>query len=250
VKHRKVALTILAALLASIALAEHFQTINGKEYKNATVSRVEPDGIVLKTKSGITKVYFTELPKDVQERFHYDSAQAARFTAAQQETATQQTAALAEQQRQQEQQRRAEAMRRNTRTVLEVESDQPRFVDQPFMLQDTIEITNYYNYGYVGARKLTIPSKLPTAPESVVLHIWSAQKQATCVSDCCLLAVRSKGCSLSCYSVAVITKAATRMVYLSNWWTTASNNELPGVNRTHVDVERRGNPPEVLGNHR
>jgi hypothetical protein len=153
VKHRKVALTILAALLASIALAEHFQTINGKEYKNATVSRVEPDGIVLKTKSGITKVYFTELPKDVQERFHYDSAQAARFTAAQQETATQQTAALAEQQRQQEQQRRAEAMRRNTRTVLEVESDQPRFVDQPFMLQDTIEITNYYNFGYVGAEE-------------------------------------------------------------------------------------------------
>jgi hypothetical protein len=38
------------------------------------VSRVEPDGIVLKTKSGITKVFFAELPKDVQERFHYGSA--------------------------------------------------------------------------------------------------------------------------------------------------------------------------------
>src|SRR5207244_13026805 len=32
------------------------------------------DGIVLKTKSGITKVYFAELPKDVQERLHYGSA--------------------------------------------------------------------------------------------------------------------------------------------------------------------------------
>ena len=31
--------------------------------KNATISRVEPDGIVLKTKSGVAKVYFTELPK-------------------------------------------------------------------------------------------------------------------------------------------------------------------------------------------
>ena len=39
-----------------------------------TVSRVEADGIVLRTKSGITKVYFTELSKDVQERFHYGSA--------------------------------------------------------------------------------------------------------------------------------------------------------------------------------
>lgn len=56
-------------LSAWIALAEDFKTVNGKEFKDATVSHVEPDGIVLKTKSGISKLYFTELPKDVQERF-------------------------------------------------------------------------------------------------------------------------------------------------------------------------------------
>lgn len=55
--------------LASIALAEDFKTIEGKEYKDVTVSRVEPDGIVLTTKTGISKVYFVELPKDAQERF-------------------------------------------------------------------------------------------------------------------------------------------------------------------------------------
>ena len=70
----KTALIMLIGCFASIALAEDFKTIDGKEYKNATVSRVEADGIVLKTKSGITKVYFAELPKDVQERFHYGSA--------------------------------------------------------------------------------------------------------------------------------------------------------------------------------
>jgi len=57
--------------LASVALAEDFKAIDGKEYKDATVSRVEPDGIVLMSSSGISKVYFTELPKEVQERFHY-----------------------------------------------------------------------------------------------------------------------------------------------------------------------------------
>lgn len=41
----------------------NFKTLDGKEYKNATVSRVEPDGILLRTKSGISKVYFVELPK-------------------------------------------------------------------------------------------------------------------------------------------------------------------------------------------
>src|SRR5436190_135449 len=79
----KTALAIIAALSASIALADDFKTIDGKEYKNATVSRVEPDGIVLITKSGISKLYFTELPKEVQERFHYDAQRASAYSAEQ-----------------------------------------------------------------------------------------------------------------------------------------------------------------------
>jgi hypothetical protein len=71
---------LLVVCLASVALADDFKTIQGKEYKNAKVSRIEPDGIVLITKSGISKVYFTELPKDVQERFHYDSAKAIAYS--------------------------------------------------------------------------------------------------------------------------------------------------------------------------
>ena len=39
VKHWK-PLVILVTLCASIVLAEDFRTINGKEYKNATVTRV------------------------------------------------------------------------------------------------------------------------------------------------------------------------------------------------------------------
>ena len=71
----KATVAILAALAASLALADDFKTINGKEYKNVTVSRVEADGIVLKGKSGISKVYFVELPKDVQERFAVQQAE-------------------------------------------------------------------------------------------------------------------------------------------------------------------------------
>jgi hypothetical protein len=69
VKYWTTALAFLAALSVSFALAEDFKTINGKEYKDVTVSRVEADGIVLRTKTGISKVYFIELPKDVQGRF-------------------------------------------------------------------------------------------------------------------------------------------------------------------------------------
>jgi hypothetical protein len=72
---QKTTITILATLSAiSLALADDFKTIDGKIYKDATISHVEADGIVIKTKTGISKIYFVELPKDVQERFHYGSA--------------------------------------------------------------------------------------------------------------------------------------------------------------------------------
>jgi hypothetical protein len=70
-------LTLLTICVASIVLAEDFKTTSGKEYKNVTVSRVEADGIVLRGKTGISKLYFIELPKEVQERFRSKPAQAA-----------------------------------------------------------------------------------------------------------------------------------------------------------------------------
>jgi hypothetical protein len=72
--------TVLALALSQFALADDFKTINGKEYKNAEVSRVEADGIVIRTKTGISKVYFIELPKDVQERFLPKPAKTPRGT--------------------------------------------------------------------------------------------------------------------------------------------------------------------------
>ncbi len=76
-------LTFLILCFASIALADDFKAIDGKEYKNVTVSRVEPDCLVLISSSGISRVYFTELPKEVRERFHYDAPKAAAYSAEQ-----------------------------------------------------------------------------------------------------------------------------------------------------------------------
>jgi hypothetical protein len=69
---------ILAVLFASLALSEDFKTVRGRVYKDATVTRIEADGIEVKTKTGISKVYFTELPQDVQERFHWAKPEAPR----------------------------------------------------------------------------------------------------------------------------------------------------------------------------
>jgi hypothetical protein len=78
VKYCGTTIVILAVLFASLALSEDFKTTNGKVYKDATVSRIEADGIELKTKTGISKVYFTELTQEVQERFHWAKPEAPR----------------------------------------------------------------------------------------------------------------------------------------------------------------------------
>jgi hypothetical protein len=72
---------ILIVCFASIALADDFQTINGKEYKNAKVSRVEPDGVVINFHGGIVKLQFTELPADVQKKYGYDPVAAREYAA-------------------------------------------------------------------------------------------------------------------------------------------------------------------------
>jgi chromosome segregation ATPase len=83
---REVNIKVVTVLIFSVvgaAFSEDFKTVNGKEFKDATVTRIEPDGIVVKTKSGMSKVYFAELPKEVQERFHYDPQKASTYSAEQ-----------------------------------------------------------------------------------------------------------------------------------------------------------------------
>ena len=67
--------------VAGSVFAEDFKTLDGEEYKNVTVSRAEPDGIVVIMTSGIVKLYFAELPKEVREKYHYDAEKAAAFSA-------------------------------------------------------------------------------------------------------------------------------------------------------------------------
>jgi hypothetical protein len=116
---RKTIAGILTAVgimcITSVALADDFKTVNGKEYKNATITRVEPDGIVLKYKSGLSKVYFIELPKEVQERFQAAIAAIAQFNAkAHQEEAAAREEAMAKAKQEQAQREKAlEAMRQD-----------------------------------------------------------------------------------------------------------------------------------------
>ena len=71
--------TTIAILAARV---DDFKTNNGKEYKNAIVTQVDADGIIVRTKTGISKLYFPELPEDVRKRYHHGPEKAAAAHAA------------------------------------------------------------------------------------------------------------------------------------------------------------------------
>jgi hypothetical protein len=120
-KYWQTALALLA-LAVLPARADDFKTNNSKEYKNAIVTQVDADGIVVRTKTGISKLYFTELPEDVQKRYHYDPEKAAAYAvqaAAAQRVTAQQAEEYNKQQQQQKQQQAEQATKQQNIQALQ-----------------------------------------------------------------------------------------------------------------------------------
>jgi hypothetical protein len=116
----KATLTLFVILLiyTFLARADDITTLKGEKLVGVTISRVEPDGLVVIKSDGIVKIPFTELPPEVRTKYGYDPQKAAQFSAAlqaadaqrQAETARQLAAAnatAATQQQQEEIQNRA-----------------------------------------------------------------------------------------------------------------------------------------------
>jgi hypothetical protein len=79
----KVRTVFLGLIFVAVqALAADFQTLDGTKYKGVIVKRVEADGIVVETDVGVEKLYFNELPKEVQERYANQARAAAADSAA------------------------------------------------------------------------------------------------------------------------------------------------------------------------
>jgi hypothetical protein len=52
---------------------------SGREFRQARIKSVDPDGLLVSHEGGVTKIPFVDLPKDVQERHGYDPAKAVAF---------------------------------------------------------------------------------------------------------------------------------------------------------------------------
>ncbi len=65
-----------AGLFSIDASAIDITTTEGRTYKNATVTRTEPDGITITISTGVIKLYFEELPSALQRKYGYDPQRA------------------------------------------------------------------------------------------------------------------------------------------------------------------------------
>lgn len=74
------AFILYVATAAATAIAEDITTTRGEKFTNVTISRTEPDGIVIVSSTGIVKIPFTELNEDLRKRFGYDPRRAAAYS--------------------------------------------------------------------------------------------------------------------------------------------------------------------------
>src|SRR5437868_2908816 len=70
---------VFVGLATTAVLADDIKTTTGNEYKNVTVSRAEPDGLVVVASYGIIKIPFEELPSELRAKYGYNPAEAATF---------------------------------------------------------------------------------------------------------------------------------------------------------------------------
>jgi hypothetical protein len=70
--------------VAGSAFAEDFTTLDGERYADATLKRVEPDGLVISYADGVKKLKFTNLPSEICRKYGYNPDIAAKFLAQQQ----------------------------------------------------------------------------------------------------------------------------------------------------------------------
>lgn len=78
-------LAFFCALASGLSQPVTLKTKAGAVYADATLSRIEPDGLVLVTDRGIKKVFFTEMNREDQQRYGYDPGAALEFSTRQRE---------------------------------------------------------------------------------------------------------------------------------------------------------------------
>lgn len=155
-------LVILLLILGTLH-ADDFTTLDGEKYTNATIKRVDPDGLVISHEDGITKLKFKNLSADLQTKYGYDSQKEAAFKNQLKASAiARQTEAIVQVQEAktkaaseamaQEQDALNKQLQGNTYSIKIVETDQRNYIGKVFYIKGSIEMSSFYSSGYRDAQ--------------------------------------------------------------------------------------------------
>jgi len=118
--------------------------INGTTYSNAKVRVVNPLTLSITYDGGVLSLPFENVPKELAAEFGMTQSKAEKYRS---ELARQQADKEARLSKE-----AAEKIKSLTKTIREVETDQRAYIGRPFILNGTLDVSSYYNYGYANAQ--------------------------------------------------------------------------------------------------
>jgi hypothetical protein len=118
--------------------------VNGTKYTNVTIRVVNPLTLSIAYEGGVLSLPFENVPKELAAEFGMTEARAEEYRGE-----------LAKQQADKEARllkEAAEKIKSLTKTIREVETDQRAYIGRPFIINGTLDVSSYYNYGYGNAQ--------------------------------------------------------------------------------------------------
>lgn len=80
---KSIGCTVALILMTLVLKADDFTTLDGDHYPNATIKKVDPDGLMIAYPDGVVKLKFKRLPPAVGAKYGYNPAAEAEYLAAQ-----------------------------------------------------------------------------------------------------------------------------------------------------------------------
>ena len=118
--------------------------VNGTTYTNAVIRVVNPLTLSITYDGGVLSLPFENVPKELAVEFEMTQAKSKEYR---NELARQQADKEARLQKE-----AVEKIKSLTKTIREVETDQRAYLGRPFILNGTLDVSSYYNYGYSNAQ--------------------------------------------------------------------------------------------------
>ena len=150
-------IAVISALSVHLCTAEDMTTTDGTVYRNATVTKADPDALKISFEDGLARIPFEKLPEDIRQKYGYTPEAAAAFqkqVAEQRQAevvrakkAIDEASAKVDMKRKQALKNDEKQQLADTLTIKQIESDFLGNLDKPLTIQGTIEVDNYYGFG-------------------------------------------------------------------------------------------------------